>query len=130
LAEYRDATSALRARVEALEAELRELEPELVLRRDRWRALNLEQTSLEAALGRAPERGTEPRHIERILAVVLLAPAAGGLGVIVTLVFAALVGSIFLGDAALAVGAVLSIFGGLYTGYRTAREMWRDGRKQ
>jgi hypothetical protein len=130
VAEYRDATSALRARVASRQAELVEVERELEGRRAHHDRLSLEKASLETALARAIERPARRGMLERVLLSALIAPAAGGLGMLVTLMVTALLGAILLGDRALGVAAVLSIFGGIYAGYRAARQVWEDEAKR
>lgn len=130
MAEYRDATSALRARVASLEAELVEVERELGARREIRDRLSFEARSLETALEKAGDGAPQARLLERALLSALIAPAAGGIGMILTLVVAGLLGSIVLGERALPVASVFAIFGGLYAGYRAARQFWEEGAKR
>jgi hypothetical protein len=128
VAEYRDALPALRASVATLEAELADLEPELDRLTREHDALSREVDALQVVLDRLPPASAAPTtRLERALLVALIAPAVGGSALLLTLVLAGALGSLLLGKAGYEVGAVLSVPGGLYAAFRTARSIWRSG---
>src|SRR5690606_27853941 len=121
---------ALSARVATLEAELAEMDAALAHQREALERLSAEARSLEATVERATSGSPRVRAAERMLYAALVAPAAGGLGMIMTLVVAGMIGSLAFGERALPAASVIAMLGGLYAGWHTARKSVNGGQKQ